>query len=164
MARCSLAFLIVIVMASVVASEAEVPNFKITPKQAQYKDVAFQVLFEEQKLMHDQWKSYSVVVCVSPGKRTVLYKEGYIEVWGCKQFIYSSSLPRTTADMLPDNLKRQIKAKEPILFWFSINPEFARESRFIYQVLRDDGSVEMNCVIELKEFVKLPNHRIKTDQ
>ena len=30
------------------------------------------------------------------------------------------------------------------------------ESWFNYQVLRDDGSVEMNCLIELVDFIEVP--------
>jgi hypothetical protein len=140
-------------------TESEVPEFKITPKQTQYRDFGFQVLFEEQKLMHDQWKICWVVVSISPGKRKVLDKEGYMEVWDRKHFIYSSSLPQTTVDMVPDSLKKEIKGKTPFLFLFSINPEFAGESWFNYQVLRDDGSGEMNCKIGLREFLKLPTRR-----
>jgi len=163
MIRYFVSILIVVLLAQFTVPEGETLEFKITSKQLRYKDFEFSVLFEEEKLAHEQWKIYWIVICIDTGKNKEFQQEGHIEVWGNKKFIYGSLLHRTKIDNLPSNLRNQIKSKNPILFSFSINPEFLNESWFGYQVLRDDGTVEMNCLIELKEFVKLHSSKIKKE-
>lgn len=139
----------------VVMSEQEVPDFSVTRAQSNYKDFVFQVEYEPWKLMHDQFQIYNIVIAIKHEKRKHLDPEGYIEVWGDKKFIYSCSVPQTTEESLPMTLKKKVETENAMLFLFRMNPRYLHESWFNYQVLRDDGSVEMNCVIRLKDFVGL---------
>lgn len=143
-----------ILMTCLASADGEVPDWEIRPDRNRYKDYEFQVLFEQDNLRHSQWKSYRLVVCVSSTKRRVVNRNGYIEIWSGDNFVYSSSLPETTIDQIPDGLRRRIHIKEPLLFSFRVNLQLADKSWFNYQVCRDDGSVEVNCRIQLIEFVK----------
>lgn len=137
----------------VVMSQQEVPDFNITRAKPNYKDFAFQVGFEQWKLMHDQFQIYNIVIAVKHEERKHIHPEGYVEVWGDKTFIYSCSVPQTTEDSLGLRLKKTIETENAMLFFFRLNPRYIDESWFGYPVLRDDGSSEMNCVIRLKDFV-----------
>lgn len=139
----------------VVMSHQEVPDFNITRAKPKYKDFAFQVAFEQRKLMHDQFQIYNIVIAIKHQKRKRLDSEGYTEVWDDKQFIYSCSVPQTTADSLPMSLRKKIDTESAMLFFFKMNPRYIHRSWFNYQVLRDDGSIEMNCLIRLKDFVEV---------
>ena len=85
MPRHSVSLLIVIVLSFVASGEGEVEDFEITPQQAQYKDIAFQVLVKEDKLQHNQWKVLQIVVSISTGKRKVVAEDAYFEVWKPRQ-------------------------------------------------------------------------------
>ena len=69
------------------------------------------------------------------------------------EFVVSCSVPQTAEDSLGLRLKKKVETENAMLFFFQMNPRYIEESWFNYQVLRDDGSVEMNCVIRLKDFV-----------
>ena len=135
-------------------SQQEVGEFRITRERPNYKDFAFQVGFEQWKLRHDQFQIYNIVIAIKHQKRKHLDPEGYIEVWGDKKFIYSCSVPQTTEDSLGLRLKKRIETENAMLFFFRMNPRYIHESWFNYQVLRDDGSVEMNCLIRLADFAR----------
>lgn len=142
-----------LILALASASPAEVPDFPINPKQTRYRDFSFAVRHEKRKLTHSQFEIYRVLVSIIPGKRKELDREAYIEVWNDKEFVYSSTIPKTTPDSVSVNMRKTVPATDSMLFSFDINPKFVKKTWFNYQILRDDGSVEMNCIIHLDDFL-----------
>ena len=134
-------------------SQQEVGDFNITRAVSNYKDFDFQVEWEPEKLKHGQFEIYDIVVAVKHGQRKHLSPEGYIEVWDGKQFIFSCSVPQATKNSLRLTMKKKVETENAMLFFFRVNPRYITDSWFNYQVLRDDGSVEMNCLVRLKDFV-----------
>ncbi len=142
-------------------SQEEVGDFNITRTVRNYRDFVFQVEFEQQGFSHGQYEMYHVVIAIKHDKRKHVNPAGYIEVWDDKQFIYCSKLPQTEESHLRMNLKKKLDTENAMLFYFQINPRYIKRSLFDYQVLRDDGRVEMNCVVRLKDFVEVaPSERL----
>ena len=133
----------------------EVPHFEITPKAIKYEDFTFQVGFEPMKLYHRQFQIYDIVISIRHQKRKNVNPEGYVEIWDGRRFVFSCSVPQAGEDALSVTLKKKIETRDAMLFFFLMNPGYIEESRFIYQVRRDDGSAEINCVIRLKDFIKV---------
>ena len=137
-------------------SFAEVPNFAITPHQSSYKDFRFSVEYIKQ---HDKHEILTVVISVVPSNRNKIDQDGYIQIWHNKKFVYSSSVHRTEKDSIPYRLRQKLQDNNKILFTFNINPDCINGSWFNYQIFSDDGSVEMNCIIKLKDFIEVTNGR-----
>ncbi|MCE5333207.1 MAG: hypothetical protein LLG06_01320 [Desulfobacteraceae bacterium] len=135
---------------------AEVPDFSITPQQSSYEGFRFAVNFEKQQLMHNQFESYIVAISISPGPRKTIRQNGNIVVWQDTTFVYSSSLQSVEQKYIPITLRQKITDPNAIIFAFDINPRYIDASWFNYQIIRNDGSVEMNCPIRLRDFISVP--------
>ncbi len=136
---------------------AEVPDFNISRKQKNYNGFRFEVYTHKRDLMHKQFEIYDVVVAITPSKRKNIEHNISAEVWDDRQFIYSATLTEDRYENLSLNIQKKIKDKKALLFFFQINPKFAKKTWLNYQIVRNDGSVEMNCVITLKDYIKLAN-------
>jgi hypothetical protein len=144
------------------ASGQEVPEINITNTVSHYRDFAFQVGFMQEELRHENFQIYDFVIAITCGNRKNLASVGYIEVWDDSQFVCSSSVQHADESSLPLSLKKKVETKNALLFFFRMNPHYVKESRFTYQVLRDDGSVEMNCLLRVKDFVNMKDRGCET--
>lgn len=140
----------------------EVPQAQITPKQSSYKDFRFDVLYEPEKLMHEQFKIYQVVICVRPGNRTRVEKHVWFNVWKGHTFVCSAGLVPTSPEWLPISLRDRVKDPEAMLFTFEINPDFVEKSWLMYQVCGNNGRIERNCLLRLRDFIHVESR--ETDQ
>ncbi|MCP4594061.1 MAG: hypothetical protein GY842_25285 [bacterium] len=134
-------------------SQYETPDLNITRDASKYGGFTFQVGFEQERVMHDRFQIYSIVIAIKHEEHRHLAQEGYVEVWGDKKFIYSCAVPQVTEGSLGLRLKEKVETPNAMLFFFRMNPRYIHESWFNYQVLRSDGSVERNCFIRLKDFI-----------
>lgn len=134
----------------------EVGEVDISPSQNAYEGVKFSVLTEKETVHHNQFEIDTVVVAVQPGTRTSLAKTAYVEIWDGKQFVSGTGTSAVGLDQVPSSLREGIGGKALLLFVIRINPKFASASWINYQILRPDGSVEMNCIIHLKDFIPSP--------
>jgi hypothetical protein len=135
------------------AARSETPEVYITRAARSYSDFTFQLEFRREELPRKRFQIYQVVVAIRPGKRARIAPVGYVEVWREGEFAYSCEIPQAPVADLPEVMKTQLPAGGAMLFSYRINPKYVQDSWFNYQVLRDDGSVEMNCVIRLREFL-----------
>ena len=143
---------------AVLMPATEVPDFNITPKQPDYKDFHFEVYWEPEKLMHNQYEIYRVAIYISPGARTNIDRNSYLAVLNDRIFICSAELAPSPLESVPINL-RKIKDRKTMLYTFRINPDFIQRSWFNYQIVMQDGSVEMNCELHLSDFIPARNGR-----
>ncbi len=150
------ACIIFAVMASSCLGRAEAPTFEITPQQTQYDDIIFAVYFRERLTRHDKWRSYVITILVYPDSRKQIDDTGHLQIQHQGQFIAANSIPKTKQDALPYEIRRNIESRRAIAFTFTLNQDFTNGSWFNYQVRNDDGSVQMNCHIDLETFLKAP--------
>ena len=136
--------------------QSEVPSFFVTPGHAEYGGYQFRVLTEKQELMHKQWEAYYVAVAVTRTGGAIAKREGWLEIWDDRQFICATAVPATPAAMIPIKLREQVGAEDTMVFLFTINPLFTKQTWFDYQVIGKDGNVERNCDIYLRDFMTLP--------
>jgi hypothetical protein len=129
----------------------------ITPEKSEHAGVRFAVFTEPQKLMHDQFRIFWVVIAITPADKNTASSTAHVDVWDDNQFVYAHILQSCKPDDIPDNLKKQINTKEALLFWFSINPMYLKKTWFSYQIARNKPDGEpTDCVIQLGNFIK-PN-------
>lgn len=134
-------------------SFAEIPDFYVTPHKLSYDDFRFAVDFENRHLMHNQFEIYTIAISVIPGSRKTIRLDGYLEVWQDNTFVYGSTLQPAKHNSISITLRQKIKDPNAIVFLFDLNPHYITKSWFNYQIVNDDGSVQMNCVIRLGDFI-----------
>lgn len=156
--------LITIILALFCASSVFSENLQvdITTNKTQHGGVRFAVVAESEKLMHDQFRVYWVVVAVTPSDKSTASQSAHLEVWNGNQFVYSSVLSSCKPTAIPINLKQQIKTDGASLFSFKINPAYLKKSWFNYQIGKDaTGGDPIDCVIHLEEFIMTPNQALE---
>jgi hypothetical protein len=135
------------------ASFADVLPFSITPKQSNYKDFRFTVEYLEQH------EIVTVVISVVPGNRKKIEQDGYIQISNNNKFVFSNVVHRSEKISIPYKLRQKFRDSNEILFIFNINPDYINGSWFKYLIYSNDGSVERNCIIKLKDFIEVTDDR-----